>query len=90
MELKSLPTLQEEAGAFLKQSESTTEEEIQFVLSPYRICPLGAHVDHQGGAVLGMTIDAYTILAFESLCAITKVARLFDPFLISSRTFDSI
>jgi galactokinase len=34
------------------------------IASPYRICPLGAHIDHQGGPVLGMTINAYTLLAF--------------------------
>lgn len=34
------------------------------VLSPYRICPLGAHSDHQGGVVLGMAITAYSALAF--------------------------
>ncbi|HEX2513740.1 MAG TPA: galactokinase family protein, partial [Chloroflexota bacterium] len=28
-----------------------------FVFSPYRVCPLGAHVDHQDGAVTGMAID---------------------------------
>jgi len=27
------------------------------VTSPYRICPLGAHVDHQHGLVTGMTLD---------------------------------
>ena len=27
------------------------------VFSPYRICPLGAHVDHQHGLVTGMTLD---------------------------------
>ena len=34
------------------------------VVSPYRICPIGAHSDHQGGPVLGMTVDAHTLLAF--------------------------
>jgi len=34
------------------------------ILSPYRICPLGAHVDHQGGAVLGRTINMGTTLAY--------------------------
>ena len=34
------------------------------VVSPYRICPLGAHSDHQGGTVLGMAITAYSTLAF--------------------------
>ena len=25
--------------------------------SPYRVCPLGAHVDHQHGLVTGFAID---------------------------------
>jgi galactokinase len=37
------------------------------IFSPYRICPLGAHVDHQGGAVLGRTIDLGTTLQYEPL-----------------------
>jgi galacturonokinase len=37
------------------------------IFSPYRICPLGAHVDHQGGAVLGRTIQLGTTLAYEPL-----------------------
>ena len=36
----------------------------QVVISPYRICPIGAHVDHQGGAVLGVAINSYSVLAF--------------------------
>ena len=31
--------------------------DLQGVRAPYRICPLGAHIDHQGGTVLGMSID---------------------------------
>jgi galactokinase/galacturonokinase len=27
------------------------------VRAPYRVCPLGAHIDHQGGTVLGMSVD---------------------------------
>jgi galactokinase/galacturonokinase len=34
------------------------------VVSPYRVCPLGAHVDHQHGPVLGMAIGLGTRLAF--------------------------
>ncbi len=30
--------------------------------SPLRICPLGAHVDHQGGVVTGMTVDREVLL----------------------------
>uniref|UniRef100_A0A7N2MW06 Galactokinase N-terminal domain-containing protein n=1 Tax=Quercus lobata TaxID=97700 RepID=A0A7N2MW06_QUELO len=39
-------------------------EEVQIAISPYRICPLGAHIDHQGGAVLAMTIDKGILLGF--------------------------
>ena len=37
------------------------------IFSPYRICPIGAHVDHQGGAVLGRTIDMGTRLTYSPL-----------------------
>ena len=35
------------------------------IFSPYRICPIGAHIDHQGGAVLGRTIHLGTTLKYE-------------------------
>jgi len=38
--------------------------EVRAIASPYRVCPLGAHVDHQGGPVLGMAIGLHTVLAF--------------------------
>ena len=34
------------------------EREIRVVVSPYRVCPIGAHIDHQQGPVLGMAIGA--------------------------------
>lgn len=37
---------------------------VEVVLSPYRVCPIGAHSDHQGGPVLGIGISAGTLLAF--------------------------
>lgn len=40
------------------------EADVRAVVSPYRICPIGAHIDHQEGPVLGMAIDAYTVLVF--------------------------
>lgn len=42
------------------------DEALRVVASPYRINPLGAHVDHQGGNVLARTIDQYTLLAFAA------------------------
>lgn len=37
------------------------------IFSPYRICPIGAHIDHQGGAVLGRTIKLGTTLEYRAL-----------------------
>ncbi|MBM3499248.1 MAG: hypothetical protein FJX74_11330 [Armatimonadetes bacterium] len=37
---------------------------VRLVRSPYRICPLGAHVDHQLGRVTGMALDRSLLLAF--------------------------
>ncbi|XVF19060.1 hypothetical protein REPUB_Repub11eG0077900 [Reevesia pubescens] len=39
-------------------------EDVRVVVSPYRICPLGAHVDHQGGIVSAMTINKGILLGF--------------------------
>jgi galactokinase/galacturonokinase len=37
------------------------------VIAPNRICPLGAHIDHQGGHVLGRTINTGTVLSYAPL-----------------------
>lgn len=37
---------------------------VRVVRSPYRICPLGAHIDHQLGPVTAMAIDRAVWLAF--------------------------
>ncbi len=39
-------------------------DDVRVVVSPYRVCPIGAHSDHQGGPVLAMAISAYTLVAF--------------------------
>lgn len=39
-------------------------QEIKVVVSPLRICPLGAHIDHQDGIVTGMAIDRAIYFAF--------------------------
>lgn len=36
------------------------------IFSPYRLCPIGAHIDHQGGPVLGRTISMGTVLEYEA------------------------
>jgi len=40
---------------------------VKQIFSPYRLCPIGAHIDHQGGAVLGRTINIGTTLDYEPL-----------------------
>ncbi len=42
----------------------TASGEVEVVRSPLRICPLGAHVDHQHGHVTGCTRDVAVLLAF--------------------------
>jgi galactokinase/galacturonokinase len=48
----------------LREAYGAARSDIRVVLSPYRICPLGAHVDHQLGRVSGMPIDRGIALAF--------------------------
>jgi galacturonokinase len=38
--------------------------DVRVVRSPYRICPMGAHIDHQLGPVTAMAIDRAVYLAF--------------------------
>ena len=40
------------------------ETELFHIFSPYRVCPLGAHVDHQHGLVTGFAIDKGVDLVF--------------------------
>jgi len=39
------------------------------VFAPYRICPLGAHIDHQLGTVTAMAIDRGVLLAYAASTA---------------------
>jgi galactokinase/galacturonokinase len=48
----------------LKERWGVNEDDIRIVCSPLRICPLGAHIDHQLGLVTGMTMDRNILLAF--------------------------
>lgn len=41
-----------------------SQNDVQIVRAPYRICPLGAHIDHQLGPVTAMAIDQAVYLAF--------------------------
>lgn len=48
----------------LVSEEAVALGDVRVLVAPYRICPLGAHIDHQGGPVLGMTINACTLMAY--------------------------
>jgi len=39
-------------------------EKVKKIFSPYRVCPLGAHIDHQHGLVSGFAIDKGVELLF--------------------------
>ena len=49
---------------YLRKREKFADSDLNIICSPYRISPLGAHIDHQGGPVLGMTVNAGSLLAF--------------------------
>lgn len=60
------PALGETAAVARRHAAETSgsTEELRVLAVPYRVCPIGAHIDHQGGPVLGTAIDAFTVLAF--------------------------
>lgn len=67
--LLTFSTQSAEAIDALCKYENIPDTSIRTAISPYRICPLGAHIDHQGGPVLGRTIQTGTVLAFTPLPA---------------------
>jgi len=64
MLLPDLIQEKEKPVATLSREYNVPLHGIRVMASPYRISPLGAHIDHQGGPVLGMTINAYSLLAY--------------------------
>ena len=54
----------EELRLRLAQRFAVAVCDIRVVRAPLRICPLGAHIDHQLGIVTGMTIDQSLLMAF--------------------------
>jgi len=68
--LQSFPAISEqvaEASAVLTGNFSVDPASIRQIFMPYRICPLGAHIDHQGGHVLGRIINTGTVLVYAAL-----------------------
>lgn len=61
-----LTTLRADVVAFAR-SEGAGEVDpgdVRVVVAPYRVCPLGAHIDHQGGRVAGLALNCGVALAF--------------------------
>jgi galactokinase len=64
MEFPNLGQQKQELIDVFSYERGIEPQQVSVIASPYRICPLGAHIDHQGGPVLGMTINACTLMAF--------------------------
>ena len=41
----------------IEKFKKTYKREPEVAFCPYRICPIGAHVDHQYGKITGLAID---------------------------------
>lgn len=54
----------EELRSRLRVRTGGPGRDIRVVYSPLRVCPLGAHIDHQDGLVTGMTLNRVILLAF--------------------------
>lgn len=67
MDFPTPDQLLEETSWRLRGLGETAVGKVNHVIAPYRICLIGAHVDHQGGPVLGRTIDACSVFAFWPL-----------------------
>ena len=52
----------EEIKSFIKNPKNS--EKVYDFFCPYRVCPLGAHVDHQMGLVTGFAIDRGSKFSF--------------------------
>ena len=57
-------------GRFRSLYPWAEEGEIHTSYAPYRVCPLGAHIDHQWGIVTGFALDTgVTLRHWWSMCA---------------------
>jgi len=52
----SLTPLEKRLAGALRERFGSSDR-LRVVRAPYRVCPLGAHIDHQGGTVLGAAIE---------------------------------
>ena len=60
-----LANLRADVSAFAKSHGVPVDpKDVRVAVAPYRVCPLGAHVDHQGGCVAGMALDCGVLFGF--------------------------
>ena len=71
-----------ETSVEITQMERKEMEYQYHIFAPYRVCPLGAHVDHQHGLVTGFAIDKGVDLWFD--------AREDGHVHLESRTFEGV
>ncbi len=69
----------EAAIALLCRTFDVSEREVRVIRAPYRICPLGAHVDHQYGTVVAKAIEHAIHLAYVPL-ETSEVRLVSDEF----------
>jgi galacturonokinase len=50
----------------VRQRFGMPDGRVRCVFAPYRVCPLGAHIDHQLGPVTGMAIDEGVLFAYAA------------------------
>lgn len=68
--LQSFPSVSEQIAAATAELLDTFPVDpaaVRQIFMPYRICPLGAHIDHQGGHVLGRIVNTGTVLVYAPL-----------------------
>ena len=61
-----LESIRYEARSSQSAKSPDSDYKPRAAISPYRINPLGAHVDHQGGHVLAQPVNQSTVLSFIS------------------------
>ena len=59
-----MPDLIDQLKSEMNARFGTNPANVRIVRSPYRICPLGAHIDHQLGPVTAMAIDQAVYLSY--------------------------
>ena len=60
------------------------------IFSPYRVCPLGAHVDHQHGLVTGFAIDKGVDLYFDVNDSQRSKVEGISHVHLESKTFEGV